>query len=161
MYMKSALPYTNHGIWVFESKFIYIFVYIPNEKSHARIGQGWLTSVTTLSWNTVPSLLEIIVSHCIAHDFVCVSRASYRSMKIDIVFIVSVYKPDGIKRTVPQSHALSCCACTSSALFRQASARCETALAPRSFSNKHNIIDRYEEHNTIDRYEAHECETNF
>ena len=45
-------------------------------------------------------------------------------------------KPDGIKHTV-QSHTPLCCACmhqhsSASALFRQSSARCETALAPNS-----------------------------
>ena len=42
-------------------------------------------------------------------------------------------KPDGIKHTGAQSHTPSCCACTSSALFRQSSpsAWCETALAPQ------------------------------
>ena len=55
-------------------------------------------------------------------------EGSYQSIN-DIVFIVSVYKPDGMKCTVT---------CTSSALFHQA----------RSFSNKMNTISSIDRRNT-------------
>ena len=69
-----------------------------------KINGGLPTTVATLSWKTVPSLLIISFAlHCRCMRFACLVSIDDA---IDIVFIVSVYTPDGIKRTVKHTIVL-------------------------------------------------------